>query len=103
MFGGIIAIYSYLDLYVDISVIVFLWSFSRYAYLSSFFFTILPMIQQEFHQELKHIKGLHRKLAAAQQKDPAVSLYNLFPLLSSICILAKTNLSSMFNIDILSN
>ena len=32
--GGIIAIFSYLDLYVDISVIVFLWSFSRYAYLS---------------------------------------------------------------------
>ena len=35
-YGNTIAIYSYLDLYVDISVIVFLWSFSRYAYLSSF-------------------------------------------------------------------
>lgn len=30
------------------------------------------MDDEEFHQELKHIKGLHRKLAAAQQKDPAM-------------------------------
>lgn len=48
--------FNFLKCSVDVS------TFSLFWYISC--------AQQDLHQELKHIKGLHRKLAAARQKDP---------------------------------